>query len=198
MVGVYHEVRGVDVISLQHHLEHFWLVNRAFLHKVHDFILLGYCVINIVVYLNLNLILELAGFVQEVLIIDGVGEIFTVFGQEVELADMGPRIEPVSHWVHGPESDILASSQEVHFVDLLVQMLPVEGLRQPGETASEIQEREGDLPFPHEGVHKENVHGQGCHGGDGAIWVFQIYCAMLDVIAAPQQQLTLSVELKGV
>ena len=59
VVSVDGEVTSVDVVSLEDLLEHFRLVDSAFLHKVDDLILLDDGMLGVVVKLALDLVLEL-------------------------------------------------------------------------------------------------------------------------------------------
>lgn len=45
-------------------------------------------------------------------------------------------------------------------MDLLVKTLPVHNMGHPGETVGCIEEGQGDLPRPEEGVHEEDVPGK--------------------------------------
>lgn len=110
VVRVDREVTRVDVVALQNHFEYFGLVHSSLLHEVDHLILLGDGLIYIVVELNLHLILELACFGQEVLILSWESEVFSILSQQVELADVRPRIKSVTHWVHRPDTHVLATS----------------------------------------------------------------------------------------
>ena len=125
VVSVDHKVRSIDIVTLKNHLEDFRLVHSTFLHKLNHLVLHSDLVIDVVVQLGLHLILELTSFRQEIFIFWRHGEVLTVLGDEIEFADMGPGVESVTHWVHGPDSNILSTSEKVHLMDLLVQRFPV-------------------------------------------------------------------------
>ena len=120
MLCVDHIVARIDVVALNHPLEDLGLVHGSLLHEVDDLVLHGDGVINVVVKLHLSFILKLTGFIEELFIVWRNGEVFTVFSYQVELADVSPGVEPVAHWVHGPDSNVLTSSQKVHSVNFLV------------------------------------------------------------------------------
>ena len=114
-------VDSIDVVALKYHVEHFWLVDSSFLHELNDFVLVVDGMVHIVVKLYLDFIFKLSGSVQEFFLFNRLGKVLAVFGQEVELADMGPGVESVTHWVHGPDSDVLSSSEQIHSMDLLIK-----------------------------------------------------------------------------
>lgn len=155
MVGVDCEVRCVDVVALQHHLENLRLVHCAFLHKVDDLVLVVDRVIDIVVQLSHHLVLQLAGLGHEVLVFRHEGKVFTIFGQQIELGDMCPREVEIAHGVHRPDADVLTTSQQVHLVDFTIERLPVLSQRHPGKAVRSVEDREGHLPLPHEWIDEE-------------------------------------------
>jgi len=53
------------------------------------------------------------------------------------------------------------------------------------------------LPGPAEGVHEEDVEGKGQHLIVHHVGVLQVHCAVLDVVARVNEQLTITVEFKG-
>ena len=197
VLGVDDESRGVDVVPLEHHLENFGLIYSPLLHKVYDLVLHHDRVVNIVVQLYLHLVFQLARLVQELLVLNWVGEIFVVLGEEVELADVRPGVEPVAEGVLGPYTDVLAAAEEEELVDLLLEVLPVEDVGEPGEGITHIEDDGGQLPGPAEGVNEEDVVGEGDEGVVHAVWVLQVNRAVLDVIAGVQEQLTVAVELES-
>lgn len=125
VVGVDGEVTGVDVVALENHLEYFRLVHSSLLHEVYHLVLLGNSLFHVVVKLHLHFILKLTCLRQEVLVLRWERKVFSILSQQVELADVRPRIESVAHWVHRPDSHILAASEQKHFVDFSIEVLPV-------------------------------------------------------------------------
>ncbi len=89
--------------------------------------------VNIVIQLHLYLILQLSILIHELLLINILHEVLIVLRNQVRLTDVCPRIESVSHGVLCPQSQVLASSEQEDFMDLLIKMLPVEGMRDPEE-----------------------------------------------------------------
>ena len=74
ILGVDREVRSVNIVSLEDHVENFGLVHSALLHKVYDLVLDHHSVVDVVVQLDLDLVFQLARFVQQLLIFDRVRE----------------------------------------------------------------------------------------------------------------------------
>ena len=62
--GVDGEVRSVNIVALEDHIENFGLVHSALLHKVDDLVLDHNSVVNVVVKLNLHFVFQLARLVQ--------------------------------------------------------------------------------------------------------------------------------------
>lgn len=87
---VYHIVCCINVVTLQHLLEKFRLMNLAFLHEVNDLILVGQGLVNIVVKLDLYLILELTFFAKEIFLIRVLSEIFAILSKKIKLIGIGP------------------------------------------------------------------------------------------------------------
>jgi len=81
-------------------------------------------------------------------------------------------------------------------VDLLVEVLPIKHVGQPGEAVAAIEDRTEDLPGPAEGVNEEHVEGE----WDGTVvhdvGVLEVDCGVLDIVAGIQEQLSLAVELE--
>ena len=96
VISIDNEVAGVYVVALEYHIEYLWLVNSALLHEVDSLVLHNNSVVNVVIELNLHFVLQLSCLVQKFFTFDWLCEIKIVLGQQVELADMSPRIEPVS------------------------------------------------------------------------------------------------------
>ena len=115
----------------------------------------------------------------------------------MELVDAGPRVESVAHRVLSPQTEIFSTSEEVDFVELLVQVLPVECVGHPCKAIGQIEERKGKLPAHPERVHEENVPRQGNQTIVHAVRVLEIDGRVFDVVAGIEQKLTLAVELDG-
>lgn len=113
----------------------------------------------------------------------------------MELVDAGPRVESVAHRVLSPQTEIFSTSEEVDFVELLVQVLPVECVGHPGEAIGHIEESESKLPAHTERVAEENVPGEGNQTVVHDVRVLEIDGRVFDVIARVEQKLTLTVEL---
>lgn len=163
VISVDNEVRGIDIVTFAYHLKDLWLMNCSLFHKLNNFILMSDGMIDIMVQLNLNFVFELTSLVHEVLILWDCCEVFTILGQKIELGDVSPRVEFVSHGVHGPNTHILATSKKVHLVDLPIKRLPVKSHRHPGEAIGKVEKRKSNMPFPHQGIDEENVPTEG-HG----------------------------------
>ena len=89
--------------------------------------------VDIVVKLNLHLILKLSILIHDLFLINILHEVLIVLTDQMRLTNVCPRVESVSHGVLCPQSQVLASSKQEYLVDLLVKMLPVEGVRDPTE-----------------------------------------------------------------
>lgn len=133
VIGVDREVTGINVVTLEDHFENLRLVDCTLLHETYDLVLLGYCLLNVVVQLDLNFILDLTGLGEEILVFRGERKVLSILGQEMELAHMSPRVIPITHWIHRPNSHILATPQQVHPVNFPVEILPIEGEGNPGK-----------------------------------------------------------------
>lgn len=121
MVSVDGEVRCVNIVTFQDHLEDFRIVDSSFFHEVDDFILLSDRMVHIMIDLDLNLILELTSLVEEFLLLWWMCEILIVLRQKVELADMCPRVESITHWVHCPDSNVFTTPKQIHLVYFLIK-----------------------------------------------------------------------------
>lgn len=142
------EVACVNVVSFKNHLEDFRLMHSTFLHEVDNFILDNDGMIYVVIELHLNFVLKLSLLGQEVLLLNRFSEIFVVLSQEVELANVGPRVESITHWILGVESNILATSQQKDFVNFSLEVLPVKNMRQPSKATESVENRCCYLPTP--------------------------------------------------
>ena len=81
-------------------------------------------------------------------------------------------------------------------MNFLINALPIEGERNPCEHIGGVEQGQSDLPWPHERVDKEHIPRERDHSNLGAVRIFEVDGAMLDVVAAPQKQFTVSVELE--
>ena len=97
------------IVFFQNHFEYFWLVDGSLLHKVNDFVLHCDVVVHVVLELHLHFVLERPVFVQELSLVF-VGEVFVVFGEQMELVDGRPGEEGVSARVHIVYFDVLSAS----------------------------------------------------------------------------------------
>lgn len=52
--------------------------------------------------LHLELVLKLTLLGHNLLGLGWLSEILVVFGKKMHFADVGPRVEPIAHWVLGP------------------------------------------------------------------------------------------------
>lgn len=197
VISVDCEVTCINVVALEDHFEDLWLVDCAFLHETDDLVLLGDGLLDVVVQLHLDFVLDLAGLVEEVFVFWWVREVLSILSQQVELADVGPRVVPVAHWVHRPNPHVLTTSQQVHPVDFPVKILPVQGERDPSEAVGRPEHRQCELPVPHHGIDEEQVPGKRNGQHVCAVWVLQVDRAVLNVVATPQEQLTFAIELQG-
>jgi len=161
-------------------------VNGAFLHEVYNLVLDGDGVVDVVVKLHLKLVLQLSVLLQEVLVVDGIREVLVILGEEVHLAVVGPRVEAVTHWVLRPNAHVLAATEEEKSVDLLVEALPVEDVGHPGQTVGHVEEGQGDLPGPEEGVDEEHVPRKGHQTVVHAVGVLEVNDGVLDVVAGEE------------
>eukprot|EP00349_Pseudokeronopsis_sp_Brazil_P007901 CAMPEP_0202955590 /NCGR_PEP_ID=MMETSP1396-20130829/141_1 /ASSEMBLY_ACC=CAM_ASM_000872 /TAXON_ID= /ORGANISM="Pseudokeronopsis sp., Strain Brazil" /LENGTH=180 /DNA_ID=CAMNT_0049672239 /DNA_START=64 /DNA_END=606 /DNA_ORIENTATION=- len=169
-----HEVAGVNVVSLEDLFEDFRLVDGAFLHEVDDLVLDDDLVVDVVVELHLNFVLELSALVEELLLVWFLHKVLVVLRDEVEIADSGPRVVAISHWVLGHQSHVLATPQQEHLVHLLVEVLPVEGVGKPAKRSAEVEQHCGELPRPAEWIYEEHVPSERDHGVEHAVRVLQV------------------------
>ena len=109
---------------------------------------------------------------------------------------MRPGVESVAHWVHGPDAHVFAAPQQVHLVDFAIEILPVQGQWDPGQAVGGPEERERELPVPHHWIDEEDVPGEWHAQHLSAIRVLQVNRTVLNIVAAPKQQFTLTIELK--
>lgn len=196
VLGVDDEVAGLNVVSPQNHFEYFWLVHSSLLHEVDDFVLHSDVVVDVVLKLHLHFVLQRTVFVQELGLVF-VGEVFVVFRKQVELVDGRPGEESVSAWVHIEYFDVLASSEQVEFVNFPVESLPVKHMWHPGQRVRQVENTANDLPLPHEWVHEVQVPGDWHEAVVHSVRVFEINLAVSHIVSRVQQQFSVSVELNG-
>lgn len=197
VVSVDCEVGGVNIVALHNPFEDLRLMHSALLHEVDCLILHYDCVIDVVIELHLQFVLELPGLVEELLVLNWLRKVLVVLSEEVELADVRPGIEAVAHGVLCPNSHILSTSQEEELVDLLLKVLPVENVGHPGESVRSVEEHRSELPRPSEGIDEESVVCQGDESVIHYVRVLQVDCAVLNVVARVDEQLTITVKLEG-
>lgn len=196
VIRVNSEVRRVDVVALEDHLHDLRLMNGALLHEADDLVLMSDSVVNVVIELHLHLILELTGLVHELLVFGHGSEILTVLSEKTELRDMSPRVVSIAHGVHGPNAHVLATSEQVHLVDLAIEVLPVRGERNPREAIDGVEDGQGDLPLEEERVDEEEVPTERDRHHLRAVGVLEVDLTVLNVIARPEKHLTLTVEFE--
>ena len=196
MICIDGKVTSVNIVTFEYHLEDFWLVHGALLHEVQDFVLLSDGMINIVIELDLHFVLELTVLLQWLLLLNRIGEILVVFRDQMKLINVGPRVESIAHWILRPQPEIFSSTQQVHLMQFLVQMLPVHHMRHPGKAIGEVEDRDSELPTHCERIHKEEVPGERHKAVVHAIRVLQVDRRMLNVVARVEKQLTFTVELE--
>ena len=126
VVGVDCEIARVNVVAFEHHFKNFWLVHGALLHETYHFVLLRDGLFHIVIELNLDFILNLTGLGEEILVLGWERKVLAILRQQVELADVRPRVESITHWVHSPDAHVFAAPQQVHLVNFAIEILPVE------------------------------------------------------------------------
>lgn len=90
MLSVDLKVAGINVVTFHGHFKDLRLVNGTLLHEVDNLVLHSNCLIHVVLYLHLQFILQLTVFLQELLIINWIGEIFVIFCEKVKLTVMNP------------------------------------------------------------------------------------------------------------
>ena len=125
VVGVDDEVRCINVVAFQDHLEHFWLMDCTFFHELNDLILLADVLIDVVIQLHLGLVLQLTSLGQEIFFLNWVSKVLAIFSHEVELTDVCPIVISISHWVHCPNSYVFSSSKKEHSMNFSIDTLPV-------------------------------------------------------------------------
>ena len=194
MLSVDLEVASVNVVALEHHLKDLRLVDSALLHKVDYFVLHRDGVVHVVVDLHLDLVLHLATLFKELLIVNWVSKVLIVFGQQTQFTVVDPIVVLVTHGVLSPNTAVLASAEQEELVNLLVQMLPVEHVRNPCQTVGKVEEGQSQLPSHTEGVHEEDVPTEGHSAVQQHIGVLEVNGRVLDVVACVEQEFTLAVE----
>jgi hypothetical protein len=140
VISVDREVRGVNVVPLHDPFEDLGLVNGALFHEIDSLILHHHGVVHVVVQLHLQLILQLPCLVEELLIFNWLSEVLIVLSQQVELADVRPRVETIAHRVLSPYSHVLATSEEIELVDFLFKVFPIEDVGEPSDGVGTVEE----------------------------------------------------------
>lgn len=174
MLRVDLEITRINVVALHDHFEDFRLMHRALLHEVQNLILNCDCLVHVVLYLRLQLILELAILLQELLILHWVGKVLVVLRQQVQLAVVDPTVVTVTKWVHIPDAAVFATTEQEQSVDLLVKVTPVKHMGQPGQTVGCIHERQSELPREIERIDKEEVPRHWDRAVKQDVWVFEV------------------------
>ena len=82
-------------------------------------------------------------------------------------------------------------------MNLLIETLPIHTHGNPCQGIDRVEDAQGHLPVPHEGVDEEQVPGEWHHGHLSAVWILEINGTVFNVVATPKEQLSLTVELKG-
>ena len=118
------EVRSVNVETFANSLEQFRVVHSSFLHEPEQMVLLGHTLLSKVVQLDGQLVPQLPLLVQKLGLISVV-EVLRVLGQRVEESVLGPSGHSVSGQCGHLNFDELASSQQVHSPQLVLQVLEV-------------------------------------------------------------------------
>ncbi len=96
VLSINDEVASINIVTLENHLEHLWLMNCTFLHEIDNFILDNNSMVDIVIELYLHFIFHLTSLRQEILLFNWFCEVLIVFSQQVKLADMGPGVKPIT------------------------------------------------------------------------------------------------------
>lgn len=125
VLGVDNEIASIYIVPFHHHVKHFGVVDSSLFHEIDSFILNHDSMVNVVIELDLEFVLELTLLGEEVFFFNWVSEVLVVFGQEVELADVGPGVESIPKRVLSPDPNILATPEEEELMDLLFKVLPV-------------------------------------------------------------------------
>ena len=111
------KITRVNVVAFHHHFKDLRLVDLALFHEIDNLVLNNDCMVYVVIQLYLHFVLKLALLRQEILLVNWICEIFVVLSEQVELADVAPRVEPVAERVLSEEPHVLAASQEEELVD---------------------------------------------------------------------------------
>jgi len=89
----------------------------------------------------------------------------------MEFTDVCPTVVSITHWVHGPDFDVFTTSQKVHFVDFLVETLPIHGQWDPSKAIDNIENWKCHLPCPAQWIYEEKVPGEWQCKHLCAIWI---------------------------
>lgn len=172
-------------------------MHGSLLHQVEDLVLHCDSVVDIVVELELHLVLELSILLQRLFVFDWVSEVLVILSKQVQLINVAPRVPPVTVGILGPEPQVFAATKEVHLVKFLIKVLPVESVGQPSQGVAQIEEGESELPAHAEGVHEEDIPGEGHQAVVHDVGVLQIDLRVSYVIARVEEQLTFAIELNS-
>ena len=143
----------------------------------------------------MHFVLKLPLLGQEVLLVNRVSEVFVVLSEQVELANVPPRIKPVTEWVLSEEPHVFTSPQQEKLVDLALEVFPVKHVGKPCEAVEAVEKKTSDLPAPTERIHEKDVPRKRDHCIVHDVGVLQVNGAVLDVVAREEKQLSVSVKL---
>ena len=90
VLGVDGEVRCVDIVSLHYHIEDLRLMHCSFLHEIDNLVLYNLALVYIVIKLDLEFVLQLSVLLEEVFILNWIGEVLVVLCQQVDFIVVGP------------------------------------------------------------------------------------------------------------
>jgi hypothetical protein len=82
-------------------------------------------------------------------------------------------------------------------MDFFIDGFPIHAHRDPREAIRKVEDGKRGLPVHAEWVQEEQVPGEGHHKHLGAVRVLQVYRTVLYVIARPEEELSLTVELES-
>lgn len=122
--GVDAEIAGVNMESLGHGFEQFWMVDGSFLHEVEQLVLLGNTLLSEVVQLDSQFVLELS-FLGEIVGFISVIEVLIILGQWMEELVFSPGGDSVSSKSGHLDLAELTSSQKVHSSQLVFEVAEV-------------------------------------------------------------------------
>jgi hypothetical protein len=82
-------------------------------------------------------------------------------------------------------------------VNFLIEVLHVESPWQPSKAVGKIEASKGIMPWKHPRVHEEDVPREWHTSNLSNIWVFKINSAIFDVVTAPKQKFSFTIEFKS-